>query len=365
MKMYGIDISMHNVGLDLSKIKADFVIIKASEGVGYFDPAFKDFFRQAKLLKKRIGLYHYARNDNPANNAVAEAESFLSITKDSLNGCIPILDFEEKVSDVLWAKGWLDHVYTKTGIKPMIYMSEYPAQTHDWSMVAKEYELWVAKYRDNEPDYNYDMRTAGNQPSTPYWKNIAMWQYTSAGYLDGWNKRLDCNVFYGDEKVWDSYAGNNETLEQPHKPETKTFKVTKKLNAYYTAEDAKLHRDVRGIVHEGTYYIFNELNGFLNVTKTMGEPGSWIDPNEDIKSENINMGKGKYVIGTKITTTTLWTQENGGVKYHKSQLLHGAGTYIIDKVNRSAKHPYRVTYRGEIMGFTTDEAIDQESTIPS
>ena len=35
----GIDISNYQRGLDVRTIKADFVIVKASEGIGYEDPS--------------------------------------------------------------------------------------------------------------------------------------------------------------------------------------------------------------------------------------------------------------------------------------------------------------------------------------
>ena len=48
-------------------------------------------------------------------------------------------------------------------------MSESVVNKHDWSsVVAGNYGLWVAKYRDYNPDYNYDMSNAGSKPSVKY-----------------------------------------------------------------------------------------------------------------------------------------------------------------------------------------------------
>ena len=66
--------------------------------------------------------------------------------------------------------------------------------------------MWVAKYRDNVPDYNYDMSNAGNMPSVKWWPFYAMWQWTSCGMLDGYSGSLDCDVFYGDKNTWMAYA---------------------------------------------------------------------------------------------------------------------------------------------------------------
>ena len=100
-------------------------------------------------------------------------------------------------------------------------MSESVVNRHDWSPVANaNYGIWVAKYRDNLPDYNYDMSKAGNMPSIKYWNEYAMWQWTSSGRLNGWNGNLDCNVFYGDATAWDKYVGSGSGSNMPSNPIT-------------------------------------------------------------------------------------------------------------------------------------------------
>lgn len=208
--MNGIDISKWQKGLDLSKIKCDFVIIKASEGANYVDPCFYNFIDQAKLLGKCIGFYHYARPDK--NSAKAEVKNFYNTTKAYFNDGIPILDWESSAkSNVAWAKEWLDEIYALTGVKPIIYMSESVVNAYNWTDVANaDYGLWVARYRDYQPDYNYDMTNAGKKPVVKFWSFYAMWQWTSSGRLDGYNGNLDCDVFYGDKKAWNAYAGKTE-----------------------------------------------------------------------------------------------------------------------------------------------------------
>ena len=90
-------------------------------------------------------------------------------------------------------------------------MSEYVVNAYDWSSVAKaDYGLWVAKYRDNSPDYNYDMSGAGTAPKVKWWFTYAMWQWTGSGRLTGYNGAIDCDVFYGDATAWKRYAGVSE-----------------------------------------------------------------------------------------------------------------------------------------------------------
>lgn len=216
MTMNGIDISKWQTGIDLSKVDCDFVIVKATEGIGYVDRKCDSFYQQAKRLGKKLGFYHFAR---PRNDAVREAQYFYNNTKNYFGEAIPILDWEaENKSDVAWAKRWLDEVYRLSGVKPVIYMSESVANAYNWSSVANaDYGLWVAKYRDNNPDYNYNMANAGTRPRVKWWKFYCMWQWTSTGRLNGYSGNLDCNVFYGDGTTWDKYAGKSGTT-QPVKP---------------------------------------------------------------------------------------------------------------------------------------------------
>lgn len=224
MTMNGIDISMWQNGIDLSAVKADFVIVKATEGIGYVDKTCDKFFQKALSLGKKIGFYHFAR-PTKNNDPVREADFFYENCKGYFGKAIPILDWEaENKQNVAYAKAWLDRVYQRSGVKPVIYMSESVVNAYDWSSVANaDYGLWVAKYRDNNPDYNYNMANAGSRPHVKWWKFYCMWQWTSSGRLNGYNGNLDCDVFYGDRSTWDAYVGKSTSATKPQpKPVTKT-----------------------------------------------------------------------------------------------------------------------------------------------
>ena len=220
MSLKGIDISNHQRGLDLSKIDCDFVIIKATEGKSHVDQYCNGFFQQALSLGKKLGVYHFANNSD--NTAKQEADWFINNTRGYIGKAIPVLDWEDDVTDnVPWALEWLQRVEQAYGCKPLIYMSESVVNRYDWSPVANaNYGIWVAKYRDNLPDYNYDMSKAGNMPSIKYWSTMALWQWTSTGRLNGWNGNLDCDVFYGDAAAWDKYVGSGSSLNTPSNPTT-------------------------------------------------------------------------------------------------------------------------------------------------
>lgn len=203
----GIDISKWQDGIDLSKIETDFVICKATEGVGYTDKNCDGFYQQAKSLGKKLGVYHFARPDL-RNTAVAEADWFIRETKGYHKEAILILDWESgDLGNVTWAKQWLDRVYQKTGVKPVIYMSASVMTSYDWSSVANaDYGLWVANYGSNN---GTAQESVFNKYPLKYWTFYALWQYTSTGRLDGYNGNLDLNYFSGDKEAWDKYAGGS------------------------------------------------------------------------------------------------------------------------------------------------------------
>lgn len=212
----GIDISNHQGKMDLAAVlkqtATDFVICKATEGTGFVDKYCDKFMVIAQNAKKQIGFYHFARPEY--NAARAEADFFVRQTKGYFNKGIPVLDWESAgKSNVKWAKEWLDRVYSVTGVKPVIYMSESVVNAYNWKAVAEAgYGLWVARYRDYNVDRNYDMSTCGKKPVVKWWSFYMMWQWTSVGRLNGYSGNLDCNAFYGDRAAWDAYVRTAEIM---------------------------------------------------------------------------------------------------------------------------------------------------------
>ena len=207
----GIDISKWQAGINLSALgnQVDFVICKATEGVGYTDKNCDGFYQEAKRLGKKLGVYHFARPDL-GNSAVEEADYFIKETKGYHKEAILILDWEPQgnsIANTGWAKGWLDRVYEKTGVKPLIYMSASVMRAYDWSkVVSGDYGLWVANYGSNN---GIAQESVFNRYPLKYWSFYALWQYTSTGKLNGYNGNLDLNFFTGDKTAWDKYAGGS------------------------------------------------------------------------------------------------------------------------------------------------------------
>lgn len=216
----GIDISHHQRGINSYGSDVDFVIIKATEGVGYVDEQCDRLYQQAKKDGKLLGVYHFARPDLN-NSAIAEADWFIKNIQGYLKEAILVLDWESGyLGNVEWAKAFLDRVKEKTGIKAVLYASRSPINSFDWSSVANaDYGLWVA-------DYGANTGSEGNKPNVKWWPFYILWQYTSRGRVAGYGGNVDLNNFYGDAEVWRKYATSSKTAPKPADPEPTPAKKT-------------------------------------------------------------------------------------------------------------------------------------------
>lgn len=207
--MNGIDVSSWQTGIDVSSTGAEFVVIKATEGVGYVNPDCDRVYQEAVSDGMPRGVYHYAAGGKPED----EAQYFLDNIKGYIGDSILILDYESYASynGPGWAKRWLDYVYNHTGVKPLIYMNLSTLNSYNWESVRNaDYGLWIAAYHNGyTPYYSFDENSIVQGNIYPWDDCLAMFQYTSSGYLNGWNGELDLNVFYGDRETWNAYVGEN------------------------------------------------------------------------------------------------------------------------------------------------------------
>ena len=219
----GIDISHWQGDIDLSRINADFVFMKATQGNYMVDSCFKRFADQALNLGMRIGLYHFV---DTSISAEEQAQFFIDNVQPYIGKAVLMLDWENSSSTPnnlnagpAFAKRFLDYVYEKTGVRPLVYMSRAVVHSYDWTSVADAgYGLWVARYLYSNIDAsangyvsNPSHGTYQNHGASDFgaWgSNITMYQYTSSGRLDGYGGNLDLDVFYGSGADWDKLASS-------------------------------------------------------------------------------------------------------------------------------------------------------------
>ena len=222
-EMDGIDISSWQKNIDMGNVEADFVIIKASEGTYYKNPYFEKHCRQAEEKGIYTGYYHYFGNGEP----VKEAEYFLDMIGDKLGQGLLILDWESINNTAAFEQGperakvWLDYVYRKTHIKPIIYTGYNEVNFHDYKAIHDAgYELWGARYPHTKPQNGYDDEpwTPGNTQWGPWGKeeNLVIRQYSSTGKLDGYDGSLDFNKAYMNAETWEklSHIDENYTCNE-------------------------------------------------------------------------------------------------------------------------------------------------------
>lgn len=205
MALNGIDISNYQSGLDVSKISADFVFIKATQGVTYVNPSCDRHYSQATASDKLKGVYHYANG----GNALDEANFFLKNIKGYIKDAILALDWEENLGGgqknplfgssyaPAWIKTWCDEVYRQTGVKPLVYVQQ--SMRRDTNGIG-DYGLWIAQYA-NDAYTGYQ-----SNPWNEGAYSCAIRQYSSHGRLAGYGGNLDLDKFYGDKTAWAKYA---------------------------------------------------------------------------------------------------------------------------------------------------------------
>jgi GH25 family lysozyme M1 (1,4-beta-N-acetylmuramidase) len=205
----GNDISGAQGQIDFGVYKnnTNFVIAKASEGVGFIDSWYGYNRSQSRTLGVPFGSYHFARPDL-GNSAEAEAKYFCSlIDGDPIReGEILCLDFEVTYSDcVNWCKQWLDTVSGHfNGIKPYIYLNQAVASGFDWSPVANAgYPLWLASYQADG---------VGNKGK---WSTITMQQWTSSQQVPGISGNADGDHFFGDTNAFKGFGYKKPVVVPP------------------------------------------------------------------------------------------------------------------------------------------------------
>lgn len=205
MSLNGIDVSNWQKGINLAAVPADFVIMKATEGTSYVSPDCDRQYQQAKGAGRLLGVYHYANG----GNIQAEADWFLKNIQGYIGEAILVLDWEATnnptfgSNDKNWCKSWCDYIYSKTGVKPMVYISQ--AYMSRISGIG-DYGLWIAQYASMDQVDGYQT-TPWNEGSY----SCAIRQYTSNGRLSGYSGALDLDKFYGDATAWKKYANPSGT----------------------------------------------------------------------------------------------------------------------------------------------------------
>ena len=230
-KLYGIDVSGdHNQPADIcSKVAYDFAFVKVSGNPhgyswNYVNPDRKQQAADVVKRGKKLGLYAFTYGKS---DPTQEAKLFLDEVKKLgyLGKAVLCIDYEAQAVDLgrNWVKKYADYIKKVAGYSPVIYAS-------GGVIVAQKlfdlgYPIWCANYyRGYEEVVGYD--TSMMKIYSGCEKSV-LWQFTSSGYLKGYDGPLDLDVFFGSTEDWDKLAG----VKAAAKPATKPAATPKKNEA--------------------------------------------------------------------------------------------------------------------------------------
>ena len=189
MVSHGIDISNWQRGIDLSSFNIDFCICKLSEGINFKDKSFEHFKEQIDKLKIPFGFYHFARENNPRE----EARWFYEYSKSFYMDGIPILDYEtENDNNAYWCEQFMNEYHALTGKWCVLYISAYRCSQYSTSWLPDCCKLWIAGYPT--PQYTTWIDKYPPYDSAP-WKEADIWQFTSTLQIAS-NIQVDANLCY-------------------------------------------------------------------------------------------------------------------------------------------------------------------------
>jgi GH25 family lysozyme M1 (1,4-beta-N-acetylmuramidase) len=233
--LYGIDVSAYQGTIDWTSVKAvkDFAIMRATFGVGYRDAQLTNNQTGARNSGILHGYYHFAY-PNYGNAAIDEADWMLSQIGTLQPGEVLCLDYEVSYSDpVNWCYAFLNRIYSRTGVKPFLYINLSTLNGYNWSIVKNAgYPLWLAY-----PDGNSNPAV----PSTS-WGTTTMKQYSWTGSVSGISGDVDLDVFNGDASAFLAYGGLTDTTAPVISGVAATGVVSSGATVTWATDDASTSR---------------------------------------------------------------------------------------------------------------------------
>ena len=348
----GIDVSKHQGVIQWDDVKndgIDFAIIRLGIGSDIpkqDDPKFEQNVKEAERVGIPWGayLYSYALTVDEAKSEAAHALRLLKGKKPSY----PIyLDMEDA-----------DKYKERHGMPPNHVLIDICYTFLDIVEKAGYYvglyaSLSWFKEKLNDPKLDrFDKWVAQWGPKCTYWKPYGMWQYTNQGTVAGISGRVDMNIAYKDYPIIIKSKGLNGwgktkpiIVNQPEKNQgksgntpisgVKTYRIYKTLDGYKTAADAEKRKNPAGKVQPGSYYVFNEKEKAINVTKKAGVPGSWINKDDNKKKKTQTVKKAEYITHTVKRGDTL------------SEIAQQYGTTISELVKLNSLKNKDLIYAGQ------------------
>jgi lysozyme len=179
-KPVGIDISHINQDVDFRNFAArqvSFVIMKASQGASYVDPAFVKSWESAGKAGFARGAYHVFTDTDPNVQAALFASVLQKVTFGpcDIGAALDLADYSPTPPSnpkayISASDEWLQAIHKVTNKAPLVY---FGARSASWILPADEkhvlakYPLWFARY--------------ATEPRAPAGFYLAIWQQSDGG----------------------------------------------------------------------------------------------------------------------------------------------------------------------------------------
>ena len=207
MRARGIDISHYQQSFTF-KNNIDFIVIKATEGIGK-DDKFEELMESAKDVPIK-GAYHYFRTEV---SPILQAENFLTCAD---NKCLRFLvvDYEAKnnVLDMAGAASLLDmmeYLVANQTVPVILYTSPYIYRDNlrIWYEEFDAFPLWLARWSGDSE--------TGDPTQGILERDWQFWQYSADGNLMGEeygveSRDVDLDVFNGTFEDLQEWLGTDE-----------------------------------------------------------------------------------------------------------------------------------------------------------
>lgn len=189
-----VDLSHWQDTVDFEQLKSGGVlgvILKATEGLTYSDPTFRDRCMLAKAAGLAVSSYHFLKPDNPTGQMDFYSRYVCAEPGDRL-----VIDYEDPLCHLddlkeaaayLESRGFQVTIYGANG-----FLGAQLKGKRDEQLA--RYDLWVASYTTKDVPTTTDLAA-----TWPVW---ALWQFTDKAIVEGVVGGVDGNRFNGDDEVF-------------------------------------------------------------------------------------------------------------------------------------------------------------------
>ena len=204
----GFDVSHHQGEINWKKISPQqyqFVYLKATEGGDYQDDQFQNYWLKAREQGLHVGAYHFFRL---CRDGAIQAQNFIATVPNKPDALPPVMDLEYDSNCInTYTREQLikqiqimhDQLQSHYGKQPIFYTSKM-FYNIVLSGAFKDTPIWIREYKD--------------QPDLKDGRKWTFWQHSNRGKVQGIEKTVDLNVFYGNTQAWQHFLGKNQIMQK-------------------------------------------------------------------------------------------------------------------------------------------------------